>query len=516
VDFRLTSTGQTGARILPCEVHLVNGGQFFSPPQRPQATRHRNEYAMTERISPEPNIGRIATGIHGIDTILNGGFVAGSVQLLFGRPGSGKTICANQFAFHHASEGHTAAYVTLLAESHARMLTHLASFSFFDPELVSRRIFYMSGYGVLEPSGLDGLPVLLTRTIRDQGASLLIIDGLTTAKEFAPTTTAFKRFLLRLSTSASLTSCTTLLVSSITRISEAHPESGTVDGIVRVDRRTMGARVVREFTVEKMRATSYALGPHALEIDGQGLHVYPRIESMPVKPFPSGIKRERLEFGVPGLDDMLGGGVLEASTTVIVGPTGTGKTLLGSSFLAAGLQRGERAIYAGLREAPEQVIQQAESVGLHLEQPRAEGMLEVLWFPAVEISVDAVAWTLLERIEQGGIRRVFIDGIDTFRAMLVHPERLVRFYAGLVAQLAVRGATTIMAESTGIETVARTLLNNVLVLNESSTGQHVRRFISSHKVQAGPHDLSPRRIRVSSKGLSVARRWVERMHRDKP
>jgi circadian clock protein KaiC len=478
--------------------------------------RHRNVHPMSERTSPEPNIGRIATGIFGADLILGGGCVAGSVQLLIGRPGAGKTIFANQLAFHHASEGHTAAYVTLLAESHARMLTHLASFSFFEPDLVSRRIFYMSGYSVLEQSGLDGLLELLTRTIRDQGASLLIIDGLTTAKEFAPTTTAFKRFLLRLSTSASLTSCTTLLVSSITRLEDAHPESGTVDGIVRLGKRTSGARVVREFMVEKMRATKYALGPHAFDIDHEGIHVYPRIESMPVKSLPPVTKRERLEFGIPGLDDMLGGGVLEASTTVIVGPTGTGKTLIGSSFLGAGLQKGEPAIYVGLRETPEQVIQQASSVGLHLEEPLARGLLEVLWFPAVETPVDAVAWALLDRIERSGIRRVFIDGIDTLHAMLVHPERLLRFYAGLVAQLAALGATTVMAESTGIETVARTLLNNVLVLNKSSTGQHVRRFIASHKVQAGPHDLSPRRIRVSSKGLSVARRWVERMHRDKP
>lgn len=471
---------------------------------------------MSERISPESNIGRIATGIPGADLILGGGCVAGSVQLLIGRPGAGKTIFANQFAFHHASEGHTAAYVTLLAESHARMLTHLGSFSFFDPELVSRRIFYMSGYSVLEQSGLDGLLDLLTRTIRDQGASLLIIDGLTTAKEFAPTTTAFKRFLLRLSTSTSLTSCTTLLVSSITRLADAHPESGTVDGIVRLDKRTTGARVIHQFIVEKMRATKYPLGGHALDIDHQGIHVYPRIESLPVQPLPSSKKRERLEFGVPGLDDMLGGGVFEASTTVIVGPTGTGKTLLGSSFLAAGIKKGDQGLYLGLREPPDQVIQQAESIGLHLEEPRARGMLEVLWFPAVEVSVDAVAWTLLERIERRGIRRVFIDGIDTIHAMLVHPDRLLRFYAGLVAQLAARGATTVMAESTGFETAARPLLNNVLVLNESSTGQHMRRFISPHKVQAGPHDLSPRRIRVSSKGLSIARRWVERMHRDKP
>ncbi|MBK9258770.1 MAG: AAA family ATPase [Polyangiaceae bacterium] len=470
---------------------------------------------------PQPSIERVATGIRGVDTILGGGFLAGSVQLLLGRPGSGKTIFANQVAFHHASAGHTAAYVTLLAESHARMLSHLASFAFFDPQLVSRRIIYMSGYSVLEQTGLDGLLDLLTRTIREQGASLLVIDGLSTAKEFAPTTTAFKRFLLRLSTSASLTTCTILLVSPMLRSSSSQPENATVDGIVRIDKRACGARVMREMVVEKMRGTDYALGVHAIDIDTRGMHVYPRIESLPIRPTVTVAHRRRLEFGIPGLDAMLGGGVLEGSTTGIVGPTGTGKTLLGSSFLARGLEQGERAIYAGLREMPEQVIQQAEAVGLRLAEPMARGMLDVLWFPAKEISIDAIAWRLLDKIEQGGIKRVVIDGIDGFQAMLAYPERLLRFYTALVTRLAALGATTVMTEAswaapTGLETVASTSVNNLLVLDEASSGRHVRRTIETLKVQAGPHDMAPRRIHISNKGLSVDRPLRGRLRGDKP
>jgi hypothetical protein len=151
----------------------------------------------------------------------------------------------------------------------------------------------------------------------------------------------------------------------------------------------------------------------------------------------------------------------------------------------------------------------------------ARGMLDVLWFPAIEIPVDTVAWRLLDRIEQGRIKRVFIDGLDGFQAMFVYPERLLRFYTALVARLAALGATTVMAETAltmtpGPETVARTSLNNVLALNEVSNGKRTRRYIQALKVQAGPHDTAPRRIRVSRKGLSVARPFMGRLRGDKP
>lgn len=476
---------------------------------------------MGTEAPPQPTSERIGTGIRGVDLILGGGFMPGSVQLIVGRPGSGKTIFANQVAFHHAAAGFNAVYVTLLAESHARMLTHLACFSFFNPELVSRRIVYMSGHSVLEQAGLDGLLDLLTRTIRENSASLLVIDGLNTAKEFAPTTTSFKRFLLRLATSASLTSCTTLLLSLLTPVAEAEPETGTVDGILRLDKRVHGARVVRELTVEKMRGTSYALGMHTLEIDIHGVHGYPRIESLPLPANPlQTLPARRLTFDIKGLDATLGGGVLERSTTLLFGPPGTGKTLLGSSFLASGLERHERALYVGLREPPERMIHQADGIGLSLSKSQTRGCLETLWFPAIETSVDAIAWTIFDRVEQRGIKRVFIDGIDGFSSMIVYPERLPRFYTALLARLTSLGCTTVLAESAPApirESMALGPANNVVVVSEQIRSGRICRYVIAQKVQAGPHDYSPRRLHVSSRGLSVdSCRWRRLFREDKP
>jgi circadian clock protein KaiC len=476
---------------------------------------------MHEQSSPEPNIARIATGIRGLDIVLDGGFTTGSVQLLIGKPGSGKTIFANQFAFHHASTNHTAAYVTLLAESHARMLTHLAAFSFFDPDMVSRRILYMSGYGVLEQSGLDGLLDLLTRTIREHCASLLVIDGLTTAKEFAQTTTAFKRFLLRLSASSSLTSCTTLLVSSINRRAEIHPEDGSVDGILRLDKRLDGAQVIRELTVEKMRATKYALGRHAHEINEDGVHIWPRIESLPVGESVVKPSARRLPFGVNGLDELLGGGVLAGSSTAIIGTTGMGKTLLGMQFLAHGLRQNQPCIYLGFREPPSHLLHQARSIGLDLDAAQRQDKLTISWFPPLEGRLDAIAWRLFDVVERGQKQRVFIDGIEAFVSMLIYPQRLQRFYTALIASLAARGATTVMAEVIPVLQTATILLsqmspNNVIALGEKERRRSTVRTLTALKVQGCSHDLAPKRFYISDRGLAVEGRWWGRFGKDKP
>lgn len=473
-----------------------------------------------------PTIERIPSGIAGLDAILGGGILAGSVQLVVGAPGTGKTILANQLAFSRAAAGHTAVYVTLLAEAHARMLAHLAPFSFFDASFVLGRIVYMSGYGVLDQGGLDGLLELLGRTIRERGATLLVLDGLGTAEEFAPTTSAFKRFLLTLSTSASMTGCTTLLLATARPDETLRPEQATVDGIISLEKTRLGSRVVREASILKMRGTSYLLGPHVFDIDTSGLHVFPRLEARPFVPPPEGSLDKRLGFGIDGLDTMLGGGIPEGTITAILGTHGTGKTLLGMSFLAEGARRGERGLYLGFREPPARVLRAADGIGLDASRFAREGLLEFVWHPATEGLIDAIAWDLSEAIAPCGLgtadrtqpsstgcTRVFIDGLDGFRRMSTNEERMERFYTALGAELATRGATTIVTETvppitegvTGLERVPSAFLDNVLFVHEHVKARRLRRFVSSSKLLGGAHDVSLRRLRITSKGIEVER-----------
>src|SRR5436309_3039680 len=122
---------------------------------------------MSASADPSLTLERLPTGIPGLDTILQGGFLRGGLYLIMGTPGAGKTILSNQMCFSHVAADGRAVYVTLLAETHARMLGHLRSLAFFDPAPIASALYYISGYQILEQEGLRGLLALLRRVIRD-------------------------------------------------------------------------------------------------------------------------------------------------------------------------------------------------------------------------------------------------------------------------------------------------------------------------------------------------------------
>src|SRR3982751_5374761 len=124
------------------------------------------------------SMSRIDTGIAGLDTILNGGLFRGGVYIVEGAPGSGKTILGNQICFHRAAAGDSTIYITLLAESHTRLIAHLRGMVFFRPDLISSLSYYISAFKVLEAAGLDGLLKSIQEAVQARSASFVVLDGL--------------------------------------------------------------------------------------------------------------------------------------------------------------------------------------------------------------------------------------------------------------------------------------------------------------------------------------------------
>ena len=129
-------------------------------------------------------------------------------------PGAGKTTLGNQICFHHAASGGRALYVTLLSESHTRMLLHLGTMRFFDGSKLPESIAYVSGFGVLEAEGLAGLVILLRREIAARRAEIMILDGLVAAEDRAASDTEFKKFIQELQAQAALHDCTVFLLTT--------------------------------------------------------------------------------------------------------------------------------------------------------------------------------------------------------------------------------------------------------------------------------------------------------------
>ena len=150
---------------------------------------------MTSPAALPPPLPRIASGIPGLDAVTGGGFLQSGVYILQGAPGAGKTILANHVVHRHASAGGKVVYVTLLAESHARLLQHMEGFAFFDPSALADRIYYVSAFNALRSGGLPGVVELLRKEMRSRQAGILVLDGLVMAASAAQSDEELKLFV---------------------------------------------------------------------------------------------------------------------------------------------------------------------------------------------------------------------------------------------------------------------------------------------------------------------------------
>jgi circadian clock protein KaiC len=453
---------------------------------------------------------RVETHVPGLDEVLQGGLLRGGLYLVSGTPGAGKTILGNQICFNHVARGGRALYVTLLTESHARMLSSIEPLSFFDSKWLGDSLQYLSGYQILEAEKLPGLLGLLRRVVKDHRASLLVIDGLVTAGSVS-SETELKKFLHELQILVELVGCTVLMLTGGIGADAHYAERTMVDGLVTLSMERVGLRAVRQLEVSKFRGSRVLLGQHFFEISDQGIRIHPRTESVLGKrPPPALARRHTLSFGIAGLDQMLSGGLLEASTTLLQGSPGTGKTLLGLSFLAAEPSQGP-SLYFGFGESPDRVTSKGSQIGLPLT---GRTDLEFVWQPAFEQVADALAERLLKTIQERGVRKLFIDGINGFEDSVIEPGRLTSFFNALTNELRTLGVTTLIAAEgqsifgpqldlpvTGISTSVET----VLLLRYVELRSQLRRLVSVLKKREGAYDSSLREFSISSgRGIEVA------------
>ncbi|ATB40641.1 hypothetical protein CYFUS_006092 [Cystobacter fuscus] len=466
---------------------------------------------MTEH-GPGPHE-RISTGVPGLDTVLHGGFLRGRTYMLMGLPGAGKTILANQTCFHHIRQGHGVLYVTLLAESHTDLISNLEPLSFFDASRVGQSATYVSAFNVLEQGGLDALLALLRKEIKARNASLLVLDGLVAAEEMAPSPQALKKFIHNLQVVTNLLGCTTLILTTGGG-KGLRAEHTMVDGLIVLRQRTLGARMLRELDVRKFRGSAHLLGWHSFDITSDGLVVYPRLESLPREDLapatPSG--HTRCAFGIAGLDAMLHGGIPSGSSTLLYGPPGSGKTLLGVNFLAQGARQGELGHHFAFYDSPERMQVQARGVGLQLEPLIESGELVISYHPPLENVLDKLGAQLLSLVRERGVRRLFLDGYDGLQKASAQRGRVTRFLAALVNECRQRDVTLIYTAETpaafgpelkfplqGLSLVAE----NILYLRSVELRSQLRRFICAMKVRNSDYDHSFRELLIGEKGLVV-------------
>jgi circadian clock protein KaiC len=461
----------------------------------------------------ETKIERMPSGIAGLDTILGGGFMRGGIYIVRGDPGAGKTILTNQICFNHiaAAKNACALFVTLLAENHARMASNLRTLSFFDESCIPDQLTYLSALSGLREGGLKGLVDLLRREITRRRCSILVIDGLVSAQASAESDQAFKEFVHSLQEIALATDCTMFLTASLGKDATS-PEQTMVDGLLELTDRNYGWRAESDIQIKKFRGSAYLRGRHAYKITDDGIVVHPRIEALlarPSRPDESG--SARVPSGIAKLDSLLGGGLPSASTTMVMGPSGAGKTTLGMQFLG-GASESEPGLLFGFYETPARIRAKAAQNGKPVGQLIDSGIVEVLWQPPTDDMLDAYGERLLEAVHRRKVRRLFIDGLNGFKKAATDPTRMDHFFTALANELRVLGVTTLYtlevpdilgpAIRVPIDDIS-SIAENMILLRFIELRSRLHRLISILKVRNSNFDASLHEFTISGLGIAI-------------
>lgn len=443
--------------------------------------------------------------------MLKGGLVAGASYIVQGKPGSGKTILANQLGFNHVRHNGRVLFATLLAEPHDRLFHFLSTLSFFDRSAVGQSIQFVSAFDTLENDGLDEVVKLLRREITRQQTSLLILDGLLNARSRAETPLDTKQFISELQGHAAFAGCTVMFLTS-SQLDDGSPEHTMVDGVIEMGEEIVGSRTVRRIKMRKTRGSGAIPGAHEFEINDQGISIYPRLESMLIPAdLPLDTPQILVGSGIDALDAHIGGGLVRTSVTLIMGPSGAGKTSLGLQFLGR-CSAEEPGLYFGFHESPQRAKAKARSLGRDFASLEAAGAVHIDWNPASAGLIDRLCYELLERVERQQVKRVFIDSINALSRTAADPSRVLDVLETLLGELRARGVTVMAAWEAHrlIDNRVGVLMpdisgvvDNVLLVQFVQHRTELQRQVSILKIRDNAYDPSPLEVVMSRAGITM-------------
>ncbi|MEW7849713.1 ATPase domain-containing protein [Massilia aurea] len=392
---------------------------------------------MTDKI----DLRLLKTGVSGFDTILGGGLPELSFNIIGGAPGSGKTTFAQQIMFSLARPGCKALFFTAMGEPPVKMLRYQQQFAFFDFDKVNESVTFISLASQVEEGDYDAVMAQILAEVRSHAPALVFIDSfrsfIQAARGNHQDVAALQSFVQRLVTHMTSWNATTFLIGEyLANEADQNPIFTVADGIIWLSQNVQRNTMSRKIQVIKMRGQQQQPGLHAFRISNHGIDIFPRI--LPA-PEPAGadasmvLPRGRLSSGVAALDDMLGGGIPSGYSMLVVGPTGSGKTILSTQFLAAGAANGETGVVALFERSPSQLM------NLKLDGLVRSGQVALMSVRALDLSIDEMLHELVGMIDRTQATRVVLDSLSGFELALA-PEFRDDFRESLYRLTTVLGA----------------------------------------------------------------------------
>jgi circadian clock protein KaiC len=458
----------------------------------------------------------LPTGVTGLDDVMGGGYARASLHLIEGQPGTGKTTLGLQFLMEGRERGELGLYVSLSetkeelirsAQTHGWNLDGIEIFELVPPELTldpqrDQTVLYASDLELGETVGM------VMKEVERLKPSRVVFDSVAEIRLLSQSALRHRRQILALKHFIAKQGCTALFLDDMTQEIEETSLHSLAHCVLRLQQNPMpfgGDR--RRLRIFKMRGRVYKGGYHDFVIREGGLVVFPRLVA--AEHHREYSDAQSVTSGLGQLDELLGGGLDRGTSTLIIGPAGSGKSSLVLQFLRAGMERGEKALIVSFDESRRVLLKRAAGQGVDLEAFEARGLLSLQQVDPAELSPGELSGMLRREVDAGA-RIVVLDSLSGYQNAMPEEAYLTLQMHELLSYLGQQGVVTVMVLAQhGLIGPMQTsvdltyLSDTVLLLRFFEAEGEIRRALSVMKKRTGEHETTIREFYIDGHGPRV-------------
>jgi circadian clock protein KaiC len=468
--------------------------------------------------SADQKIARSRTGIPGLDDVLNDGLIPNRLYLIEGNPGAGKTTLALQYLREGVRAGEKCLYFTLSetrdelksgAASHGWSLDGIEIVELIADEKDLSSDSHVTMYHPSEVEFSETTKSML-EAVERVNPRRVIIDSLSELRLLAQNSLRYRRQILALKQFFIGKQCTVLMLDDGTSGGSDLQLHSLAHGVISLEQLAplYGAER-RRLRIIKFRGTSYRGGYHDFCIEKGGLSVFPRlVASEHSDPFI----RQTIKSGVPTLDSLLGGGLDRGTSTLFLGPAGSGKSTIAIQYVAAAAERGDHAVIFAFDESLATLQARMGALGIHFKVGRGPGEVDVRQIDPADVSPGEFNHLVRAAVEKDKARVVVIDSLNGYMNAMPEEQFLTIQLHELLTYLGRQGVSTVMVMAqhglmgSNMQTPIDTsyLADTVVLLRYFENTGKVKKAISVLKKRTGAHEESIRELRFDQSGIHLS------------